>query len=138
MASKGMDRSGSSQNFTPVHCAASNEMFLACIYWNPLPVNDERVATLHDQHVFVIVMHLFGGNRAFGTGPKCHLAAVFPIEDVTFNSRRCLIRARNPVGGILHELGEDIHAKNTSASLEVNWRYQGFTSRERGRRLKLR
>jgi len=86
---------------------------------NPLFINDQRVATLHDEHVFVIIMHMLGGDCVFRTRPKRHLASVFPIEDVTLNSRRRVIRTRNSVSRMFHELGEDIHGENISALVKV-------------------
>ena len=41
--------------------------------------------------------------------------------------RETRIRPRNPDGGVLHELGEGIHAKNTTAFREVNFSYQAVT-----------
>ena len=89
-------------------------------YWNALSVNEERVATLHDKRVFVIIMRMLGGNCIFRARPKRHLASVFPIEDVTFNAGCRLIRTRNSVGRMLHELGKRIHEENISAALTVN------------------
>jgi hypothetical protein len=127
MASEGVDCSGSSHNFTSVHYTSGDDILLACIYRNPLSVNDKRVATLHDEHVFVIIMHMLSGNGVFGARPKRHLASVLPIEYITFDARRRLIRTRNSVYRILHELGEDIHGENSSAVVKVNRHNQAFT-----------
>jgi len=48
VASEGMDSSSSSHYFTTVCCAAWDEIFLACIYRNPLSVDDEGVTSLYD------------------------------------------------------------------------------------------
>ena len=48
--------------------------------------NDERVATLYDQHVFVVIMHMLCGPRVLGARPKRHLASISPVENKTFNT----------------------------------------------------
>src|SRR5215831_13524240 len=115
-----MDCSGSSHNLTSVRYTPCDEILLPCIYWNPLSVNDEHVATLHNKHVFVIIMHMLAGSCVVRARPKCHLASVFPVEDVTFNAGCRLIRSRNSVDRMPHELGERIHGENISAVLKVN------------------
>lgn len=120
MASKGMDGSGSSHNLTCMRYPPRNEIFLACIYRNALSLNEERVATLHDKHVFVIIVHMLAGNCVFSARPKRHLASVLPVENVTFNAGCRLSRTRNSVGRMLHELGKRMHEENISAALTVN------------------
>jgi hypothetical protein len=68
--------------------AAWDEVFLACIYRNPLSLDEQRVATLHDQRVFVIVMHLLGGNGILGARPRRNSSKVFspPAERDTIKA----------------------------------------------------
>jgi hypothetical protein len=51
MASEGMDCSSSGQNFTSMRYAACNEVFLACIYRDPLSVDEERIAMRFQRHM---------------------------------------------------------------------------------------
>jgi hypothetical protein len=55
-------------------------------------------------------MLMLGETCVFGARPK-RLASVFPIDDITFDARCRLIRTRNSVGRILHELGEAFMAR---------------------------
>lgn len=90
MPAESVDGARSSHDFTSVRQASRNEIFLARLYGNALSFNDQRVATLHHQHVFVIFMHMLGGNSIFGACPKGHLASFLAVENVAFNTRRCL------------------------------------------------
>src|SRR5262249_53374 len=47
--------SGSSHNITSVHHTACDEILFASICRNALSASEERLATLHDKHVFVII-----------------------------------------------------------------------------------
>jgi len=105
-----VDRSGSSRNLTTMRHTARDEVFLACLHRNPISMNDQGVAALHNHHVFVVVMDMFRGSRGFTAGPECHLAFVCPIEHVTLNTGRRLIGAGDPVGGMFHEFREGVHA----------------------------
>ena len=80
MSSEGMDRPCSGDHLASVGYPSRNEILLTCIYWDPLSFDDERVATLRDQHLFVIFVHMFGGHRVFRACPKCHLASIFSIN----------------------------------------------------------
>jgi hypothetical protein len=111
VAAEGVNRPRSGDYFTTVPYTPCNEILLARPYWNPLALDEERVAALHNQHVFVILMHMLVGHRVFGASPKRHLASVFSIEDVTFNAPRRLIRAGDPVRWMFHELWKGVHEK---------------------------
>ena len=119
MTSEGVDSSRSSEHFATVRYAPWNEIFFARIYRNPHSIDDERIATLHDKHVFVIIMHVLVRCRIFGARPKRHLASIFPIEDIAFNTGRCLIGAHNSVNRVLHETGEGVHADNINAPILI-------------------
>ncbi len=106
MASEGMNRPRSSQRLTSMCCATGNEIFLSSISQNALSVDDQRVATVHDHHVFVEIMHMLSGGRIWAARPERHLAAILPIEKITFNTGRGLIGTRNI------QIGQDVNQKN--------------------------
>jgi hypothetical protein len=86
MAAKCVDRSGPSQNFPAMRYAARDEVFLPGIHWNALSVDDQGIATLHNDHVFFVIVSVCRGCRSFTAGPKRHLASACSIEYVTFDS----------------------------------------------------
>jgi hypothetical protein len=53
MASECMDRSGPSHNFTTVRDAARDQVFLLSFHRNPISVDDQRIAAVHNYHVFI-------------------------------------------------------------------------------------
>ena len=55
-------------------------------------------------------MYVLRGRCGLGARPKCHLALIGSVEDVSFDTGSCLIRLRNSVRGILHELRKGVHA----------------------------
>jgi hypothetical protein len=93
--------------------AARDEVFLPGIHWNALSVDDQGIATLHNDHVFVVIVSVCRGCRSFTAGPKRHLASACSIEYVTFDSWGRLIGFRDPVCRISHELGEIVHSYET-------------------------
>src|SRR5207249_35209 len=107
---KCVDGSGLGQNFATVQYAPWDEVLLSGLQWNPLPVDDQGIAALNNDHVFVVIMHVHRGGRSFPAGPKRHLAPVCPIEYVTLDSWGRLVGPRNPVCWIFHELGEFVHS----------------------------
>ncbi len=119
MVPEGMDSSRSSDYFTAMCYATRNEVFLTCIYWNTPSVDDESIATLHDKHVFVALMHMLCRRRVLGASPKRHLASIDPVEDITFDTGRRLIGAHDSVCRIFHEIGKRVHAKNANALVVI-------------------
>jgi len=109
VAPKCMDGSSTSHNFTTVRYAARDEVFFPGFHWNPVSVDDQGVATLHNYHVFVVIVDMFPRRRGFSAGPERHLASIYPIEHVTLDTRSGLIGADNPVSGIFHECREVVH-----------------------------
>src|SRR5215469_8998935 len=59
-----VDRSGPSHNLTTVRDAARDDVFLPSLYLNALLVDDQRVATLHNHHVFVVIVDMFSRGRS--------------------------------------------------------------------------
>src|SRR6266498_5464332 len=86
VAAKCVDGSGLSQNFATMQYAPRDEVLLSGLQRNPLPVNDQGIAALDHDHVFVVVVGVRCGSRSFTAGPKRHLAAICPIEYVTLDS----------------------------------------------------
>ena len=56
MPAEGMNRPRSRNDFAAVGDAAGDELLLSGFYGNAFAVDDERVAALHDNHVFVEVV----------------------------------------------------------------------------------
>jgi hypothetical protein len=123
VAAKCVDRSGSCKNLATVRYAARDEVFLAGLHWNPLPIDDQGIAAPHNDHVFVVIVHVCRGCRSFTAGPKCHLAPVCSVEDVTLNAWSRLIGPRDPVCRVLHEFGEIVHGCKTLSHSRKRWRY---------------
>jgi hypothetical protein len=105
-----MDGSGPGKNFAAVWYAAWNEIFLSSPYRNPLSIDDQRIAALYDEHVFVVFVDMSRGCRGFTTGPKRHLAPVSAVEDKTLNAWGRLIGPCDLVRGMLHEFREVFHS----------------------------
>jgi hypothetical protein len=117
MAPKGMDGSSTSHDFTTVRYAARDEVFFPGFHWNPLSVDDQGVATLHDYQIFVVIVDMFRRARGFSACPKCHLAPLDPIEHVTLDPWRGLMGSGNPVGGIFHEWRKVVHVASHCRTL---------------------
>src|SRR5215831_8899897 len=109
MTSERVDGSGSSHNFTAVRGTARDKVFLSSPHRDPLPANDQRVAALHHQNVFVVVMDMLGRRRILSAGPECHLTSISSIEHVALNSRSSLTGGGNLVGRMFHEFRKVIH-----------------------------
>ncbi len=73
------------------------------------PFNDQRVAALHDQHVFVVLMNVEFGRWVVLACPERHLAAFRPTEDIALDSQRRLIAFRDFIQRSLHEGGKVVH-----------------------------
>lgn len=89
--------------------AARDEVFLPSPHPNPLSANDQRIATLYHQHVFIVVMDMLGRGRILSTDPERHLTSINSIEDVALNSRSSLTRGGNLVGRMFHEFRKVVH-----------------------------
>jgi hypothetical protein len=109
MATKCVDSSSSSENFSTVEHSTSDEIFLASPQWYAFPIDDQCVASLHNNHVFVVVVGVGCRCRGVAAGPKCHLTAVFTVKNIALNSRSRLIGPRYPVCRMFHELGKIVH-----------------------------
>jgi hypothetical protein len=109
MASKSVNRSCSSDYGARMHNTARNEVLLTGLYRNLPSFNDNCVATLHDEHVFIKFMPVLGRYSILHTRPKCHLASLYPVKNVTLDTGCGLICAGDSVGRVLHEPRKSIH-----------------------------
>ena len=89
--------------------AAWNEVFVSRIYWNSLAVDDEGIAPLNNDHVFVVFMDMGCGFGCHSTRPICHLASISALVHITHNSRSGLTGGGNLNGRVLHEFRKFIH-----------------------------
>jgi hypothetical protein len=110
-ASEGMYGPGPSDNFAAMHHSPRDEIFVAGVQRNALLIDNQGVASLHYNHVFVVVMSMRSRRRCLATRPKSHLAPVNSVEDVALDSQCRLIYCGDPVCRMLHELGEIIHGR---------------------------
>ena len=120
VAAKCVDSSGPGNHFATVRYAARDEVFLAGPHWNPLPIDDQGIAALDNDHVFVVIVGVSRGYRRFTAGPKCHLASVSSIEDVALNAGSRLIGSGYPVCRVSHEIGEIVHGFTTLSHFRAN------------------
>src|ERR1035438_324461 len=110
MAAKCVDRSGSSHNFATVLDATRNEVFFPSPHRNSLAIDDQGIAALHDDHVFIVTVGVGRGFGGLWAAPKRHLASVRSIKDKTLHPRSRLTGFRNLVGGMLHEFWKICHS----------------------------
>jgi len=55
-ATEGMDRPCASYDFTSMRESLGNEIFLSNLKWDASAINDERIAPLQNDHVFIVFM----------------------------------------------------------------------------------
>lgn len=104
-----MDRSGPGNNFAAVRHAAWNEIFLSGLHLNLFSIDNQRIAALHNEHIFVVNVDMWRRCRSFTAGPIRHLASISAVEDITLNTWGRLTVSHDPVGGIFHEFGKIVH-----------------------------
>jgi len=117
VASESVYRARSRKDLAAVQDAFRYHVFSSGIQRNVQTIDDEGIATLHYDHVLVELMRMRGGRRCLTARPKRHLAPVRPIENVSFDSRCCIVRGRDPVCRVLHEHREIIHDGDSSTRL---------------------
>src|SRR5215470_6466494 len=109
MTSEGMNCPRSCYYLAAVRHTARNQSFLTSLDGDALSINQQCVASLHNQHVLIKFMDMLCGSCGLSASPKCHLAFVGSIEDISFDTGGCLIRPDDPVRGVPHELREGVH-----------------------------
>src|SRR5215469_17349426 len=119
MPSERMNGSGSGQDFAAMRYAARDKVFLSSPHRDPPSTNDQRVAALHHQNVFVVVMDMLGRRCILSAGPECHLTSISSIEHVALNSRSGLTGGGNLVGRMFHEFRKAVHIANHCG--RINW-----------------
>jgi hypothetical protein len=114
MAAEGVYRARAGQNFAAMMHAAGNEVLIARPQRNSLTIDDDDVATLHDDHVFFVVMSVARRACRLSAGPKRHLASIDSVENIAIDPRCRLMRCGDPVCRSLHELWEFAHGASFS------------------------
>ena len=79
------------------------EVLLPRFQADALPLDEQGATTLHNDHVLIVVMNMFGSFSSFAAGPESHWAPVRTAVRVTFNSR-CMLS--DPMDWVLHERGK--------------------------------
>ena len=106
-----MYRSGSSNNLAGVQSPPLYAVLITGVERNALAIDDQRIASPHNEHVFVVIMRMRGRYRCLIASPKCHLASVSPIEEVSLDAGCRLVCGGDSVSRVLHELGKLVHAR---------------------------
>ena len=86
MAAKCMNRSRAGKNFSAMLNAARNKILLTGLHRNSLLIDDQGIATLHNEHVFVVIVYMRSRCRRLTAGPKRHLAFIGAVEDIPLNA----------------------------------------------------
>src|SRR5262245_30193179 len=81
-----MYSSGSGSNLAAVRCSLGDEVLVASVQCNALAIDNQRVTSLHNDHVLVVIMDVGSRWRGLTTSPKCHLDTVSPVENVSLDS----------------------------------------------------
>ena len=89
--------------------STSNEIFLARSHWYAFPIDDQCVASLHNNHVFVAIVGVRCGFSCVAAGPKRHLTAILSAKNITLYSRGRLMGPCYSVCRMFHELGKVVH-----------------------------
>src|ERR1017187_8174343 len=114
VAAKRVDGSRSRFNLTAMPHPAGDEAFLSRADRGSLiaavrRINDQCVAPLHHNHVFVELVHMRRRGCCLGAGPERHLASIRPVKHIPFDSGSRLTARGDPVDWLLHELREVFH-----------------------------
>src|ERR1035441_3617182 len=130
-----MDRSRARKHFPGVQCATGNVVFHSSSDGNPISINNQGVAALYHEHIFIKFVNMGGRGSGLGACPKRHLTAVRAVEHVTLNALSCLIRLCDPVERMFHEFRKVAHGCNPThlnrptQSPAVTGASAGFTNR---------
>src|SRR5271155_2504119 len=112
-----MNRSRAGKGFAAMPASSWYEIFLPSPDGNSLVVNDQRITALHNDHVFVEIVHMRLRACSFMTGPESHLTAVRAIEKISFRSRSSLTGCGDSISGTLHKTREVVHRFSST----VDW-----------------
>jgi hypothetical protein len=110
MTSEGMNCPRSCYYLAAVRHTARNQKLLTSLDGDAFSINQQCVATLHNQHVLIKFMEMLCGSCGLSASPKRHLAPIGSVEDVSFDTGGRLIRPNDPVRGVPHELRKAVHA----------------------------
>jgi len=126
MTSERMDRPCSRYHLAAVRHTTRNKVLVASFDRDAPSINQQRIATLHNQHVLIEFMDMLSGRCGLSASPKCHLTLIGTVKNIPFNTGGCLTRPGDPVRGIPHELRKCVHAG------------EFYSNGSRGRRMCLR
>jgi hypothetical protein len=104
-----MDGPGAGDNLAAMREPLWDEIFLSGFDGDASATNDKGIASLCNDHILVILMHMRRGNGSLGTSPECHLTPIRPVKDVAFYARSGLATRCNLICGTLHELRKIVH-----------------------------
>jgi hypothetical protein len=107
--SERMDRPRSCYDLPTMRQSLGYEIFFSRFDGDPLCANHQRIAALHHNHVFVVLMHMCCRRRRLVTSPKCHLTPIRPVINVSLHPGRRLTASRNPICRAFHELWKILH-----------------------------
>src|SRR5215468_5775123 len=88
VTSERMDGSCSRQNLATMRHTARNHVLLASFDRDALSVNQQRIATLHNQHVLIEFMDMLCGRCGLSTSPKRPLAMISSLEKRILRRRK--------------------------------------------------
>ncbi len=83
---EGVNGPGASDRFTAMPESLWYEIFLSGFDGDAFVINDEGVAALYHDHVFVVIMHMRCGNSGLVASPECHLTPICSVKDVTLDA----------------------------------------------------
>src|SRR5262249_55221496 len=110
MTSEGMNCPRSCYHLAAVRHTARNQVLLTSLDGDALSINQQCVATLHNQHVLIKLMDMLCVGCGLRASPKRHLTFIDSVDDISFDTGSRLIRPNDPVRGVAHELREAVHA----------------------------
>lgn len=108
-----VDCSGSGEDFAAVYHPTRNQILLPFLHRNPFSANDEGIATLHNEHVFVVIVNVFHRRSCLSACPDRHLASICPVEHIASCSRSGLLGCCDSVRWMLHELRKVLHSRTS-------------------------
>src|SRR5262249_9251900 len=116
-ATEGVYRPGASQGFTAMPDSLRYKVLLASPNGDTLAINDQRIAALHNDKVFIVVMDMRRRYCGLMTGPECHLTPVRSVKNIALYSRSRLTARCDLVYRTLHEAWEILHRFSFNSSL---------------------
>ena len=108
-----VDCSGSGENFATLYHPTRNQILLPFLHRNLFSANYEGIATLHNEHVFVVIVNVLHRRSCLSACPERRLASICPVEHIAFYSRSSLFGCHDSVRWMLHEFREVLHSRTS-------------------------